>query len=574
MHKLASAYLLIGLGFAACSNGLSSSGKSESHVSGAQSQLAGDSLSPAGQRNLRAVVDSGSLSDLQWPKFANRSDSVKEFYEETGYQLGWIREGKPTPQALELIGIPQEADQKGLESKDYDGLRWTEHLQELQSGDGDAESRRLKFDVALTVSGTRYISDLHFGRVDPATLHKDFDPERHRHNPGEFLREEVVGAQSVRDALAKIECQYPGYQRELAAFQQYLQMAKEEVPVKLPPVQKPINPGQTYEGLGQLVERLQFLRDRPASKSVPADSQNYSGAVGDGVKRFQARHALEPSGKFGPQTIAELNRPMSDRGERLRLSLERWRWLPHDLAEPAIFVNIPEFKLRAGDATSGKPDLVMRVVVGKAMRTETPVLEEDMKYMVFWPYWNVPSSILRGEMIPKIGKDRTYVERNNYEVATYSGQMVTDSVVSDEILAQLRAGKLTMRQKPGPKNALGLSKFIFPNDNNVYLQSTPAQTLFSKQRRDFSHGCIRVQDPQGLAKWVLRNNPGWSKDCAAAAFKTEKEQQVDLTRIVPVLILYASAVAEEDGWVYFLEDIYGHGKSLVSLEAQAYTAHQ
>jgi murein L,D-transpeptidase YcbB/YkuD len=374
----------------------------------------------------------------------------------------------------------------------------------------------------------------------------------------------------VRDALAKIECPYPGYRRELAAFQQYLQMAKEEVPDKLPPVQKPIDPGQTYEGLGKLVQRLQFLSDLPASVSVPADSQSYSGAVVDGVERFQARHGLEASGKLGPQTIAELNRPMSDRVEQLRLSLERWRWLPHNFAAPPIFVNIPEFKLRAGDAASGKPDLVMPVVVGKAMRTETPVLEEDMKYMVFWPYWNVPPSILRGEMIPKIAKDRTYVERNNYEVATYTGQMVTDGVVSDEVLAQLRAGKLTVRQKPGPKNALGLVKFIFPNDNNVYLHSTPAQALFSKQRRDFSHGCIRVEDAPGLAVWVLRNNPGWSKDRVAAAFKTEKEQQVNLTRTIPVLILYASAVAEEDGRVYFLEDIYGHDKSLVKLEAQAY----
>ena len=573
MQKLLSAYLAIGLGFAACSSGTSSTDKSELYASAAQSQLAYDSLSPAGQQELRGIVDSGSLSDLQWPKFADRSGSVKEFYEETGYKLGWIREGKPTPQALELIGILQEADKKGLQSKDYDGLRWTGRLEKLQGGDGDAESRRLKFDVALTISGTRYISDLHLGRVDPATLHKDFDPERHKHNPGEFLIEEVVAAQSVRDALAKIECPYPGYQRELAAFQQYLQKAKEEVPDKLPPVQKPIGPGQTYEGLGKLVQRLQFLSDLPASLSVPADSQSYSGAVVDGVKRFQARHGLEASGKLGPQTIGELNRPMSDRVEQLRLSLERWRWLPHNFAEPPIFVNIPEFQLRAGGAASGKPDLVMPVVVGKAMRHETPVLEEDMKYMVFWPYWNVPPSILRGEMIPKIAKDRSYVERNNYEVATYTGQVVTDGVVSDGVLAQLRAGKLTIRQKPGPKNALGLAKFIFPNDNNIYLHSTPAQALFSKQRRDFSHGCIRVEDPQGLAVWVLRNNPGWSKDRVAAAFKAEKEQQVNLTRTIPVLILYASAVAEEDGRVYFLEDIYGHDKSLVKLEAQAYSAH-
>jgi murein L,D-transpeptidase YcbB/YkuD len=149
---------------------------------------------------------------------------------------------------------------------------------------------------------------------------------------------------------------------------------------------------------------------------------------------------------------------------------------------------------------------------------------------------------------------------------------VTDGVVSDEVLAQLRAGKLMLRQKPGPKNALGLVKFIFPNDNNVYLHSTPAQSLFSRTRRDFSHGCIRVEDPEALAVWVLRNNPGWTKGRVEEAFKTGKEQQVNLTRTIPVLVVYASAVAEEDGQVYFLEDIYGHDKSLAKLEEQAYAS--
>jgi L,D-transpeptidase YcbB len=189
------------------------------------------------------------------------------------------------------------------------------------------------------------------------------------------------------------------------------------------------------------------------------------------------------------------------------------------------------------------------------MRTEPPVLEEDMKYVVFWPYWNVPPSILRGELIPKITRDRTYVQRNGYEVATYSGQAVTDGVISEEVLAQLRAGKLMLRQKPGPKNALGLVKFIFPNDKNIYLHSTPEQSLFGRTRRDFSHGCIRVEDPKALAAWVLRNNPGWTTEKIEKAFAAGEEQQVNLTRTIPVLIIYTSAVVEEDGQVFFLEDL-------------------
>jgi L,D-transpeptidase YcbB len=234
-------------------------------------------------------------------------------------------------------------------------------------------------------------------------------------------------------------------------------------------------------------------------------------------------------------------------------------------------VNIPEFLLRAYDDPS-KPTLIMPVVVGRAMRTETPVLEEDMKYLVFWPYWNVPPSILRGEIVPKLTKDPAYLQKNNYEVTTYSGQVVTDGVVSDDVLAQLRGGKLMVRQKPGPKNALGLIKFIFPNDNNVYLHSTPAQALFSETRRDFSHGCIRVEDPRALATWVLRNNPGWTREKVDAAFKAEKQLQVNLTYPIPVLVVYGTAVAKEDGQVYFFSDIYGNDKKLAKLFDNAYAS--
>ena len=423
---------------------------------------------------------------------------------------------------------------------------------------------------ALTISAIRYASDLHLGKVDPRALHKDFDPEVQKHDPGVFLSQNVVGASSVKDALAPIEPPYPGYQRTLAALQTYLQMAKNEVVDPLPQVKKPVLPGQDYEAIGKLVKRLEFLGDLPLSVSEP-DSEVYSGVVVDGIKHFQTRHGLEAAGKLGPQTITELNRSMAERVNALRLTLERWRWLPHNFAEAPIIVNIPEFILRAYDAP-GKPALTMRVVVGRALRTETPVLEEHMKYLIFWPYWNVPPSILRGEIIPKIMKDPAYIQKNNFEVTTYSGQVITDGIVSEDILAQLRAGKLMVRQKPGPRNALGLIKFIFPNDQNIYLHSTPAQSLFSESRRDFSHGCIRVEDPKALAEWVLRNNPGWTRERIEAAFKAQKEQQVNLAKEIPVLIVYGTAIAKEDGQVYFFDDLYRYDLALGKLFSQAYAS--
>ena len=574
MKKRLVLFLAIGLGFTACSGGTASSGARRKGAVEAQNSGTPESLSAAGEQELRAIVASGRLADLQWPNFSENSAAVKEFYDESGDRLGWSRGGKPTLQAIETIEILEKADQKGLDSRDYDGVKWPERLKALQSPGGATESALVKFDVALTVSAIRYGTDLHLGKVDPKILHKDFDPEREKHNAGEFLWKSVVGARSVKDVVDPIEPPYPGYQRTVMALQKYMQMAKEEVPDPLPQVKKPIAPGQEYQGTGKLLRRLQFLGDLPASQPVPENSQSYSGDAVEGVKRFQMRHGLEAAGNLGPQTITELNRPMSERVEALRLTLERWRWIPDNFTQPPILVNIPEFVLRAFDALDapGKPALMMRVVVGRALRTQTPVLEEDMKYLIFWPYWNVPPSILRAEIIPKIIKDPAYIQKNNFEVATHSGQVVTDGVVSEEVLAQLRTGKLMVRQKPGPKNALGLMKFIFPNDQNVYLHSTPSQSLFSESRRDFSHGCIRVEDPKALAEWVLRNNPGWTLERIEAAFKAEKQQQVNLAHEIPVLIVYGTAIAKENGKVFFFEDIYGYDKAMGKLFEEAYAS--
>jgi murein L,D-transpeptidase YcbB/YkuD len=564
-------FMTVGLGFTACSDGTVSPEAPGKKATAARAPISQISLSPAGEEELRALVDSGRLSDLQWPNFSDHRDAVKEFYNLAGYRLAWSQGGKPTAQATELVGILENADQKGLNTKDYDGARWPDRITMLQSPPAATESTWIKFDVALTVSAIRYGLDLHLGKVNPKLLHKDFDPEIHQHDAGAYLWKNVVGAQSVKEALVPIESSYPRYQLTLVVLQKYMQMQKEEVSDPLPQVKKPIAVGQPYEATAKLVRRLQFLGDLPPSVSVSEGSQDYSGAVGEGVKQFQLRHGLESSGKLGPQTITELNRPVSGRVEQLQLMLERFRWLPHHFAQPPIIVNIPEFVLRAYDS-SLHPDLIMPVVVGRAMRTQTPVMAQEMKYLIFWPYWNVPPSILRSEMVPKITKDPGYVQKNNLEVTTYSGNVVTDSVVSEEVLAQLRAGKLMVRQKPGPKNALGLIKFVFPNTDNIYLHSTPSQSLFGETRRDFSHGCIRVEDPRALATWVLRNNPGWTRERVDAAFEAQKQEQVSLPQQIPVLILYGTAIAKENGQIFFFDDIYGYDKATAKLFSQAYSS--
>jgi len=194
-----------------------------------------------------------------------------------------------------------------------------------------------------------------------------------------------------------------------------------------------------------------------------------------------------------------------------------------------------------------------------------------MQYVVFRPYWNVPQSIQRSEIVPAIQRNRNYVADKNYEVTTHNGQVVTSGAIDDEVLEQLRTGKLAVRQKPGPTNALGLVKLIFPNEYNVYLHSTPSQQLFSRSRRDFSHGCIRVEKPDELSAWALRDLPEWNLEKVRAAMQQGKDnQQVNLPKPIPVLILYGTAVINDYGAVHFYDDIYGHDADLRKALAKGY----
>jgi murein L,D-transpeptidase YcbB/YkuD len=194
-----------------------------------------------------------------------------------------------------------------------------------------------------------------------------------------------------------------------------------------------------------------------------------------------------------------------------------------------------------------------------------------MRYVVFRPYWNVPPSIQRSEIVPAVEKDRDYIAKKGFEVVTQGGQVVTSGAITDEVLAQLRSGKLAVRQKPGPTNALGLVKLMFPNEYNVYLHSTPAPQLFSQTRRDFSHGCIRVEKPAELAAWVLRDKSDWSLERAQAAMKSGSDNaQVNLTSPIPVLILYGTAGVDPEGTVQFFDDIYGYDDELKQALAKGY----
>ena len=561
IHKCALAALIVtlycgaagGHSFAASSAAARSTANAGQPASGA----------PQGPGDLGALVAAGTLPDLRWPNFTDYRDSVKKFYDAGGYSLAWIQNGKASHQAVSMILLFQQAASKGLNPEDYDAPRWDARLAKLQpTAPKPSDTDLAHIDLALTVCAMRYISDLHIGRVNPQHFKFGLTVGPKKYDLAEELRTQVLVSSDIPALMAKVEPQYDGYRRAEDALVTYSKMATAGDTQLMPVPQKGVRPGSSFAAMPQLVARLHQLGDLPSSADPPADSTQYKGAVVDAVKHFQHRHGLDSDGVLGKGTVTELNTPLKTRVQELQLTLERYRWIPPDFPEPPIVVNIPEFQLRTLRRQPASY-LTMRVVVGKAMRTQTPVFANAMKYVIFRPYWLVPTSILRNELIPKTRRDPNYLADKGFEVVDRSGNVVPSSPATDDVIDGLRSGSLSVRQKPGPKNALGLVKFIFPNQYNVYLHSTPEQELFSRSRRDFSHGCIRVEKPADLAAWVLRDKPQWTMDKIQAAMKTGADNvQVNFDKPIPVLILYSTAVVDPDGEVRFFDDIYGYDKSL------------
>jgi murein L,D-transpeptidase YcbB/YkuD len=525
-------------------------------------------LSAEGVATLHKIIDTANLPDLRWPSFAPYRDAVGKFYEAGEYSPAWTQQGKPTTQAVALVAVLRDADKKGLNAEDYDGPRWADRIAKLNASALDSDLAR--FDAALTVSVMRYARAIHTGRVNPKEFKFELDVESRRLPLAEFVRTKLMTSDDPAAILQQAEPTFPGYARLLGALPLYQAMASKDAGEKLQVPPKPIAPGQSYPSTTRLGRLLTITGDLPAGADLSDNSGVYEGVLVDGVKHYQARHGEQEDGRLDAKTVNELNTPLSFRVRQIQLTLERWRWLSHSFSQPPIIVNLPEFRLRTMDDT-GRVALVKNVIVGKAYGHKSPVFEKEMRYVIFRPYWEVAPSIERNEIIPHIARDRDYVGKERMEVVTANDTVVTGGHVSDEVLAGLKSGKFHVRQKPGPKNSLGLVKLIFPNSDSVYLHGTDEPELFSNTVRDFSHGCIRVQKPADLAAWALRNNPGWDLERVKATMNgTEENVQVNLVTTIPVLIVYGTAAVNEAGEVFFFDDIYGYDADLEKALAKGY----
>ena len=540
----------------------------EQQLNNSVASIATQPLTEAARADLQTVIQIAYLSDLHRPSFKRFQKDVADFYATTGDRLPWLDNGKPTAQARAIIAALKDAGYEGLSPEDYDASAWDQRVARLDSRSGVSDTELVRFDIALSVSTIRYISDLHLGRVNPNLYHSSLDVGSTTFSLAHFLEEKLVASDDVPGALKSLEPSIPPYQRTLAALRRYIELAHANNWQPLPITKKPVKPDDEYDAVPQLAQLLTLLGDLPQSAQA-LQTKRYSGDLVNAVKRFQDRHGLASNGQLDAATFAELNTPLSVRVTQLQLALERWRWLPHQFARPPIVVNIPEFRLHAID-DQNQSAFVMKIVVGKALGHETPVLASAIDAVIFRPEWNVPYSIQAKELIPDIKRKPGYLAKNSYEIVDHKGNVVSESDVSPEMLKELRSGQFAIRQKPGPNNSLGLIKFELPNQYDVYLHGTPAMSLFTITRRDFSHGCIRVEDPQKLAEWVLKDMPEWTPEKIGAAMDGDETVRVKVAQPVPVLVLYTTALASPDGEVRFFNDVYGLDAKLAEELAHAY----
>jgi len=487
---------------------------------------------------------------------------LEDLYRRRDHLPLWIdATGRPGLDAGDALTILRGAADDGLEPADY-AVGQLDRLMSKLRAPPPSIADLASFDVALSASMLRYVHHLHTGRLDPRTIGLRLTVPADQHDFAALVQS-AAAEHRMSEAVAELRPQLAQYRALRTTLTQYRSIAREvdSPPMALPAFASVVHPGEAYPGIDALQRRLVALGDLPAGTVAATGSTVYPSALVDGVKRFQRRHGLAQDGIIGRSTHAALLIPAATRVRQIELALERLRWLPHLGEQRLVAINIPMFRLWAWDEIppNGDPLFGMDVIVGRALRTQTPVFVEQLQEVIFRPYWNVPSSIVRHEILPRFDRDPEYLRREQMEIVLGPGDDARVVAETPENLVRLRSGTLRLRQRPGPQNALGLVKFVFPNTENVYMHGTPAQTLFSRSRRDFSHGCVRVENPIALAEWALKEQPDWSRDRIVSAMNGTRAIHVLLPRPIQVVLFYTTAaVMPDDGTIHFAEDIYLH----------------
>ncbi|MEH6309219.1 L,D-transpeptidase family protein [Olivibacter sp. CPCC 100613] len=462
---------------------------------------------------------------------------VKKFYKNRTYRFAWFDEKGLIEQAGNLTDRMLNLKDEGIErelpySKDLDSLinAYNQHK------DTKITNEELEF---MLTSQYFLFADIAWQGMDDANVKaNDWFVPKKKISYSDYL--DSLLKHPVNKSGADIEPVYRQYEQLRGFLKKYRELATQHQWHKIIADKKSYKPGDSSIVLSQIKKRLFYLGDYTGDTLT----NTYDSTLFIGVKSFQSRHGLNPDGAIGNGTINELNILPTERVKQIVVNMERSRWLPVSLNTDYLAVNIPEFKLHVYHADSLLWSC--NVVVGKAMH-KTVIFHGDVKYVVFSPYWNVPPSIVKNEIIPGMRRDRNYIAKHNMEITGKSG------------------GLPSVRQKPGPKNSLGLVKFLFPNSYNIYLHDSPSKSLYNEASRAFSHGCIRVSEPEKLANFLLRNDSTWNKESIHMAMHAGKEKYVTLKKTVPVFIAYFTAFIDRDGKINFRKDIYDRDDRLAKM---------
>ncbi len=498
------------------------------------------------------------------PEFKKHEDLVRLFYRDRGFRLAWFKKDELVPQASKFKEVINKAGEEGLNPNDYKLKNFDQLYKEYQDTKDDATKKKLQqeLDIALTASYFHYGTDFYKGMVNPR--------ENKNSIAWKVKRNKIKLNKALQTILKERESKYPYYEfaplhpeynNLRAALKKYRDLQQYGEWPKIENVKR-LKVNDSSQVVATIRKRLLMEYEPQKAKSLQAKADTvYDESLVQLVKKFQELNGVKADGVIGPETISLMNIPLEDRIDQLIINMERWRWIPKSFEEKYIFVNIPEYTMHVKD--KGKEVLNMKVIVGKELNS-TPIFSDKLEYVVFSPYWNVPKSIVVNEIKPNMLRNPNFLESQDMEIIKgdrKNFQRISASSIDWESVTE-KNFKYLIRQRPGPKNSLGLVKFLFPNEYNVYLHDTPFDKLFNQEQRGFSHGCVRLERPAELADYLLKDQPQWSQSAIRNAMNSKEEQWVVLKEKVPVYIVYFTCWVDANGDVHFFKDLYGHDQSL------------
>jgi murein L,D-transpeptidase YcbB/YkuD len=496
-------------------------------------------------------------------EFVYAAVALPAFYERRAYRPAWINEKGPLPEAKDLFEAIQRADAEGFRPDDY-------HLNKIEQLLAQTRKRHKIFkspdprllvdlDLLLTDAFLIYGSHLVSGRINPEMIDPQWFASRREADLVEVL-EAALGSAEIEKALNSLLPLHPDYKRLRKALAQYRQITAGG---GWPPVPTDLQIKKGDQGDQILILRQRLAAGGFIERAETAHNALFDGELVQALKQFQIQNGLEPDGILGQQTIKALNNSAEERSRQIIVNMERWRWLPQDFGSRHILVNIAGFYLYVFE--NQQPVMDMRIVAGKPYR-RTPVFSDKLTYLVMHPYWGVPQTIAKKDILPKIKKDPAFLAQQKFKIFHGRGADTKEIAPGTIDWQAVTAVDLNFwfRQDPGPQNALGRIKFMFPNQFNVYLHDTPSRELFAKARRDFSSGCIRIEKPLELAEYLLKNHPDWPPGKVRTALTGDDrvEKTIKLVEPVNIHILYWTVWIGKDDLIHFGPDIYDRDKAL------------